>query len=325
MPNYRPEIVIPVGSLFASQRVGTSLLTPTGSLPASGELFEWELEAPYSSLYGAGPNGGSSTLLAIDLDRDPLTAVLADAPQHGTVAPNSDGSFIYTPAADSGTFRTDTFSYRVTDGVLLSDDAIFVVIRQHLGQGQARSESFSLMYDRASTFNLNTLLANDRFASGMVASPFARGIRIKEGVAESPQFGASLRLLSDLSSLDAGGEVLLGDDFYYTQHPNTDETDASTFDFAYAFLYGPPGLPTGPLVSELLESEPARVLIDLVVHPEADTDGVLDAIESRLGDANNDQMPDSAQPNVATLTAGLFTNTTSDRWVTLVSEAHQPV
>jgi VCBS repeat-containing protein len=49
-----------------------------------------------------------------DADNDPLTAVLVGMPAHGTLSLHSDGSFVYTPAADfSG---TDTFAYKANDG-----------------------------------------------------------------------------------------------------------------------------------------------------------------------------------------------------------------
>jgi Ca2+-binding RTX toxin-like protein len=56
-----------------------------------------------------------------DPDEDALTAALASGPAHGTVSLASDGSFSYTPAEDfSG---LDAFTYRASDGELLSDPA----------------------------------------------------------------------------------------------------------------------------------------------------------------------------------------------------------
>jgi len=50
-----------------------------------------------------------------DAEADTLTAVLVTAPGNGTLTLQSDGSFVYT--ADSGFNGTDSFEYRVTDGL----------------------------------------------------------------------------------------------------------------------------------------------------------------------------------------------------------------
>jgi autotransporter-associated beta strand protein len=51
----------------------------------------------------------------------PLTAVLVTGPVHGTLALESGGSFLYTPAA--GYTGTDSFTYQANDGVANSDTA----------------------------------------------------------------------------------------------------------------------------------------------------------------------------------------------------------
>ena len=48
-----------------------------------------------------------------DFDEDPLTAVLASEPKHGTLEFNPDGTFTYIPAPDFN--GTDSFTYEVTD------------------------------------------------------------------------------------------------------------------------------------------------------------------------------------------------------------------
>ncbi len=49
-----------------------------------------------------------------DVEGDPLTAVLVDTPQHGTLTLNADGSFTYTPDANFN--GTDSFTYKANDG-----------------------------------------------------------------------------------------------------------------------------------------------------------------------------------------------------------------
>jgi VCBS repeat-containing protein len=51
-----------------------------------------------------------------DVDGDTLNAALVSGPAHGTLTLNSNGSFLYTPAA--GFSGSDTFTYRASDGSL---------------------------------------------------------------------------------------------------------------------------------------------------------------------------------------------------------------
>ncbi|MEK7325430.1 MAG: Ig-like domain-containing protein, partial [Chloroflexota bacterium] len=60
-----------------------------------------------------------------DADDDTLTAILVDAPAHGTVTLNADGSFTYTPA--SGFSGTDTFTYKANDGFVDSNIAAVTI------------------------------------------------------------------------------------------------------------------------------------------------------------------------------------------------------
>src|SRR5262249_46579831 len=91
VPNYRPVVILLNHSDHLILDGGLSLARPSGSEPVTGTI-----------------NLQSN---AIDLDNDPLTAILVDRPQHGTVVLDPDGHFIYTPDADSGLFGTDSFSF----------------------------------------------------------------------------------------------------------------------------------------------------------------------------------------------------------------------
>ena len=53
-------------------------------------------------------------VLSNDTDTSPITAVKASDPAHGTLTFNSDGSFVYSPAA--GFYGSDSFTYRAYDG-----------------------------------------------------------------------------------------------------------------------------------------------------------------------------------------------------------------
>lgn len=57
----------------------------------------------------------------IDLDLDPLSAVLESGPNYGDVSLNADGSFTYSPYLDF--YGMDSFTYRASDGSAVSDTA----------------------------------------------------------------------------------------------------------------------------------------------------------------------------------------------------------
>jgi hypothetical protein len=56
-----------------------------------------------------------------DPDGDPLTAVFASGPVHGSLTLNPDGSFTYLPATNF--FGSDSFTYQASDGLALSNVA----------------------------------------------------------------------------------------------------------------------------------------------------------------------------------------------------------
>ena len=56
-----------------------------------------------------------------DADHDPLTAAVVTGPAHGTVTLNAAGGFTYKPNANY--LGTDTFTYRASDGLLISNIA----------------------------------------------------------------------------------------------------------------------------------------------------------------------------------------------------------
>jgi VCBS repeat-containing protein len=60
-----------------------------------------------------------------DAEGSPLQAILVEGPAQGTLTLNANGSFVYTPPADFN--GTDSFTYRTSDGSLLSNEAIAVI------------------------------------------------------------------------------------------------------------------------------------------------------------------------------------------------------
>ncbi len=61
----------------------------------------------------------------IDLNGNPLTAVLVTSTSHGSLSLQSDGSFTYTP--DTNFLGADTFTYYATDGTYDSNDATVTI------------------------------------------------------------------------------------------------------------------------------------------------------------------------------------------------------
>jgi VCBS repeat-containing protein len=74
-----------------------------------------------------------------DVEDDDLSAELLSAPQHGVVEFNTDGTFVYTPAA--GYHGEDSFTYRTFDGAAYSAPATvrIVVTRRLVGVDDAYS------------------------------------------------------------------------------------------------------------------------------------------------------------------------------------------
>jgi hypothetical protein len=71
-----------------------------------------------------------------DLNGDPLTAVLENGPDQGSLTLNPDGSFLYTPNQDfSG---QDSFSYRANDGSASSTPVSVTITVSTLPDGGSR-------------------------------------------------------------------------------------------------------------------------------------------------------------------------------------------
>ena len=66
----------------------------------------------------------AATLLAndYDVDNNQLSVVIKKSPKHGTLKTNADGTYTYSPR--SGYTGIDTFEYAITDGILLSQNAV---------------------------------------------------------------------------------------------------------------------------------------------------------------------------------------------------------
>jgi VCBS repeat-containing protein len=122
-------------------QIYTAELTLTGSHEVGVEYYEhggnalitfyWTKASPLNEppsavndAYSVDEDGALNTTAPgvldndIDLDQDPLTAVLEAGASNGDVTLNEDGSFTYTPNTDF--YGTDSFTYRASDGTAVS-------------------------------------------------------------------------------------------------------------------------------------------------------------------------------------------------------------
>ncbi len=100
------------GSLSSGAATVTITVTDPNSAPVA-------VNDAYSTNEDTQLTVSAPGILANDTDdTGPLTAVLVDVPTSGSLVPNANGSFAYTPTADFN--GTDSFTYRASDGALTS-------------------------------------------------------------------------------------------------------------------------------------------------------------------------------------------------------------
>jgi VCBS repeat-containing protein len=139
----------------SSARTFVITITPTDSAPIANDDV-------YSVVSGQTLTVAAAGLLSndVDLDGDVLTAVLVDAPAHGMVQLQADGSFIYTP--DAGYIGRDRFSYAAFDGIANSNlAAVNIDILSTNHAPIANGDSLTTNQDTALTIASSSLLAND--------------------------------------------------------------------------------------------------------------------------------------------------------------------
>jgi VCBS repeat-containing protein len=97
-----------------------------------------------------------------DSDGDTISALIVSTPAHGTVTLNSDGSFTYHH--DGSNTTTDSFTYRVTDGSLVSNAATVTIA---IGPNQAPvavADAYTTLEDTALVVTAPGVLGNDHDA-----------------------------------------------------------------------------------------------------------------------------------------------------------------
>ncbi len=163
-------------------------------------------------------------ILANDATIEPLTASLVSNVSHGTLALNTDGSFVYTPA--TGYTGTDTFTYNASNGTETSNAATVTItiapascagdgdkddLKHPNGDDCGPSKPVKVKDDKYET-PLNTPLP--------VAAP---GV-----LANDPQHGT---LTAVLASSVSHGTLALNPDGSFLYTPATGYTGADTFTY----------------------------------------------------------------------------------------------
>ena len=108
------------GTAQSNTATVTITITPVNDAPVAGDDAYGTDEDTPRTVVAPGVLANDS-----DLDGNPLTAVLATGPAHGTLTLNGNGSFTYTPAANFN--GTDTFTYRASDGTAQSNTATVTI------------------------------------------------------------------------------------------------------------------------------------------------------------------------------------------------------
>ena len=142
-----------------------------------------------------------------DAEGDPLTAAMVDAPQHGTLTLNADGSFSYTPAA--GYVGADSFTYHANDGTSDSNLAtVSISVNAAVNHRPvAANDVYSTQQDSPLNVSSSGVLANDTDPDGdpLTATLF-----------EGPQHG-TLTLNADGSFAYTPDSGYTGDDSFSYQ------------------------------------------------------------------------------------------------------------
>ncbi|MGP0205250.1 cadherin-like domain-containing protein, partial [Pseudomonas sp. NCHU5216] len=101
------------GELVSAPASITLNVTPVNDAPLAGDArFTLEEDSTLAI---------DLLTLASDIEGDALTVEILSGPQHGQLVMNADGRFTYSPDPDWN--GTDGFTYRVTDGELVSAPA----------------------------------------------------------------------------------------------------------------------------------------------------------------------------------------------------------
>jgi VCBS repeat-containing protein len=166
------------GQLDSNLALVTLTIQPVNDVPvATDDAYTLEEDTPLS-IAVSGVLGNDS-----DIDSPTLTAVLAEGPQHGTLAVAGDGGFLYTPNADY--FGSDSFTYRANDGQLDSNLALVTLTIQPVNDAPSIDPIANQTVDEGSPLSFIVSASdveNDALSFGLDSAPLGAAIDAASGL-----------------------------------------------------------------------------------------------------------------------------------------------
>jgi Ca2+-binding RTX toxin-like protein len=142
-------------SVFPDASVPFTMTVEPNAAPAATSDTYTDQESRLLTVPAPGVLGNET-----DGDGDPLTALLDAAPSHGEIALEPDGSFRYQP--DGGFAGTDEFTYRASDGYLLSEAVTATITVESLNVAPvARGDAYTTREGSPLAVAAPGVLAND--------------------------------------------------------------------------------------------------------------------------------------------------------------------
>ena len=185
-----------------------------------------------------------------DPDGDPLSAILVTLPSSGTLTLNSDGTFTYSSNKDFN--GHDSFTYRVTDGTLLSDPVTVSITITPVNDPPVAVDDSYTVTPGMSVPATSGVLANDSDVDGDKL-----GVRLISG----PTHG-TLSLKSDGSFTYTPGPDFVSDDSF-TYRANDGKVESAT---ATVHLVGLLRMTSDDSTVTTMASQEVEGAFDVVLH-----------------------------------------------------------
>jgi VCBS repeat-containing protein len=146
---------------YKARSGGVDSNTATVTLNISPDNVPHATNDAYAVVHGGTLTVPAPGVLAndFDLDADPLTAVLATGPLHGTLTLNANGSFTYVH--NGSNTLSDTFTYRASDGITQSTPATVTITVGPDAAPVAVNDAYTVAEGATLTVNPPGLFAND--------------------------------------------------------------------------------------------------------------------------------------------------------------------
>jgi VCBS repeat-containing protein len=148
------SVTLPAGQIIAGRDFGNLNTSPITSPVANHDSYQ----ATEDTLLSVAAPG----ILANDTDSDgdPLSAVLATGPVHGTLTLIADGRFTFAPVANY--HGPDSFTYRASDGTVQSEIAtVSITVAAVNDSPLANADLYSVAEDMPFSFPGRGVLFND--------------------------------------------------------------------------------------------------------------------------------------------------------------------